>query len=65
MDPELRTAATVLEGDPPNPINPPLGCAFNPRCPQAFELCREVPPALIDGVACHAVNRPAIVAADA
>ena len=54
-----------VKGEIPNPINPPLGCAFNPRCPQAFELCREVPPALIDGVACHAVNRPAIVAADA
>ena len=54
-----------VKGEIPNPINPTLGCAFNPRCPQAFELCREVPPALIDGVACHAVNRPAIVAADA
>ena len=35
---------------------PPPGCAFNPRCPLAFDLCREVTPELIDGVACHAVN---------
>lgn len=35
----------VLEGDPPNPINMPSGCAFHPRCPQAIDRCREyVPP---------------------
>jgi peptide/nickel transport system ATP-binding protein len=45
-----------VKGEIPNPINPPPGCAFNPRCPLAFELCRREAPALIDGVACHAVN---------
>src|SRR5258708_7977636 len=39
-------------------IDPPPGCAFNPRCPLAFDLCRKQAPALIDGVACHAVNHP-------
>jgi oligopeptide/dipeptide ABC transporter ATP-binding protein len=35
----------VLEGEPPNPINPPPGCRFHPRCPLASDLCRrEVPP---------------------
>ena len=47
-----------VKGEIPNPINPPPGCAFNPRCPLAFDLCREQAPALIDGVACHAVNQP-------
>ncbi len=47
-----------VQGEIPNPINPPPGCAFNPRCPLAFELCRRQAPALIDGVACHAVNGP-------
>ncbi|RTE93929.1 MULTISPECIES: oligopeptide/dipeptide ABC transporter ATP-binding protein [Bradyrhizobium] len=45
-----------VKGEIPNPINPPSGCAFNPRCPLAFELCRKEAPELIGGVACHAVN---------
>ena len=48
-----------VEGEIPNPIDPPPGCAFNPRCPLAFDLCRNKAPELIDGVACHAVNAPA------
>jgi len=48
-----------VNGEIPNPINPPPGCAFNPRCPLVYERCREQAPALIDGVACHAVNDPA------
>ena len=45
-----------VKGEIPNPIDPPSGCAFNPRCPLAFDLCSKEAPALIDGVACHAVN---------
>jgi peptide/nickel transport system ATP-binding protein len=48
-----------VQGEIPNPIDPPPGCAFNPRCPLAFDRCRKEAPALIDGVACHAVNTPA------
>jgi peptide/nickel transport system ATP-binding protein len=48
-----------VKGEIPNPIDPPPGCAFNPRCPLAFDLCRRQAPELIDGVACHAVNDPA------
>jgi peptide/nickel transport system ATP-binding protein len=45
-----------VRGEIPNPIDPPPGCAFNPRCPLAFDLCRKETPELINGVACHAVN---------
>jgi peptide/nickel transport system ATP-binding protein len=48
-----------VKGEIPSPINPPPGCAFNPRCPLAFDLCRRETPNLINGVACHAVNSPA------
>ncbi len=48
-----------VKGEIPNPIDPPSGCAFNPRCPLAFDRCRREAPALIDGVACHAINDPA------
>ncbi|KJC45886.1 ABC transporter ATP-binding protein [Bradyrhizobium sp. LTSP885] len=47
-----------VKGEIPNPIDPPPGCAFNPRCPLAFDLCRQKAPDLINGVACHAVNSP-------
>ncbi len=33
-------------GEPPNPINPPSGCVFHPRCPRATDICREVEPPL-------------------
>ena len=52
-----------VKGEIPNPIDPPQGCSFNPRCPLAFDLCRQKTPELIDGVACHAVNSPAVVPA--
>jgi len=45
-----------VRGEIPNPINPPAGCHFNPRCPHANERCRIETPPLADGVACHAVH---------
>jgi peptide/nickel transport system ATP-binding protein len=50
-----------VKGEIPNPINPPAGCAFNPRCPLVFDRCRREVPQLVAGVACHAVNAPAEV----
>ncbi len=52
-------ARTPVQGEVPNPLNPPAGCAFNPRCPHANDRCRSERPALqtFQGVqvACHAV----------
>lgn len=45
-----------ISGEIPNPINPPSGCTFNPRCPFANDRCRREAPALVNGVACHAVH---------
>jgi peptide/nickel transport system ATP-binding protein len=45
-----------VKGEIPNPIDPPPGCAFNPRCPYVFARCRTEMPELIGGVACHAVE---------
>jgi len=47
-----------LPGDVPNPMSPPRGCRFHPRCPLAIPECKEIEPAFItiqDGrsVACH------------
>jgi peptide/nickel transport system ATP-binding protein len=49
-----------VKGEIPNPIDPPPGCPFNPRCPYAFDRCRTETPVLIDGVACHAVEEKRI-----
>ena len=53
-------ARRPIEGEIPNPIAPPAGCAFHPRCPWAFEPCRVDIPALAAdaedrAAACHAV----------
>nr|WP_114943681.1 oligopeptide/dipeptide ABC transporter ATP-binding protein [Microvirga calopogonii] len=45
-----------VRGEIPNPINPPTGCTFNPRCPFANDRCRTEIPSLIGGVACHAIH---------
>ena len=51
---------TPVQGEVPNPLNPPPGCAFNPRCPHANERCRTERPVLTAWqgmqVACHAVQ---------
>jgi peptide/nickel transport system ATP-binding protein len=53
-------ARTPVAGEVPNPLAPPAGCAFHPRCPHANDRCRAERPALIGpatcAVACHAVE---------
>ncbi len=48
-------ARTPVAGEVPNPLAPPAGCAFHPRCPLAQDLCRRERPQLVAGAACHAV----------
>ena len=59
-DPEHRKERIVLKGELPSPLDPPPGCAFNPRCPLAFARCRVETPALLPAgnvtAACHAVE---------
>lgn len=46
MDPDARTQVAPLAGDPPNPINPPAGCRFHPRCTLVEAVCRGMVPPL-------------------
>ena len=41
IDPETRREVVRLTGDLPSPAEPPRGCHFHPRCPQAMPVCRE------------------------
>ncbi len=53
-------ARTPVQGEVPNPLSPPGGCSFHPRCPHANARCQAERPALIAvqgvQVACHAVQ---------
>ncbi|MCX7902124.1 MAG: ATP-binding cassette domain-containing protein [Burkholderiaceae bacterium] len=57
-------ARTPVAGEVPNPLDPPSGCTFHPRCPHATERCRREAPAIQvyrhsagdSAVACHAVQ---------
>jgi peptide/nickel transport system ATP-binding protein len=53
-------ARTPVQGEVPNPLSPPTGCAFHPRCHLANARCKAERPALSEfkgvQVACHAVH---------
>jgi peptide/nickel transport system ATP-binding protein len=57
-------ARTPVGGEVPNPLNPPRGCTFHPRCPHANDRCRSEVPVLkfypgaagASQAACHAVD---------
>jgi oligopeptide/dipeptide ABC transporter ATP-binding protein len=66
-----RSGVPLLGGEPPNPIDPPSGCVFHPRCPRATEICKRIEPPLARYpgghlAACHhpiSVSREEIAAA--
>lgn len=58
LDPDDRGKMQKLVGEIPSPTNPPPGCKFQTRCPEAIDICRKVEPKLehsAEGheVACH------------
>ncbi|MBU6154000.1 MAG: dipeptide ABC transporter ATP-binding protein [Bdellovibrionales bacterium] len=63
-DPTYKKERVILQGDVPSPLNPPSGCHFHPRCPEARENCKQDMPMLksstkeADGhrAACHYAN---------
>ena len=52
-DPNLKRERMILKGDVPNPIEPPDGCRFHTRCPEAVARCRTESPPLVEMSAEH------------
>ena len=50
-DPFSRNKGVKITGEIPNPLNPPVGCGFHPRCPEARDICRVPPVPLLEAIA--------------
>ncbi len=61
------TSRVAVAGEVPNPLDPPSGCAFHPRCPHANARCRserpEMKPHGVAWVACHGIEEGRIATA--
>ena len=60
---KFRKKLKAIPGMVPNPVNPPSGCRFHPRCQYVMDICRTLEPETVEmgdrrTVACHKINPP-------
>ena len=60
---KFRKKLKAIPGMVPNPVQPPTGCRFHPRCQYVMDICRTIEPESVETgdrrtVACHKVNPP-------
>lgn len=53
---EMKPTSVTTKGEPPDPIDPPSGCSFHPRCHKSFEACSAVEPCLTEQEDGHQVK---------
>ncbi len=53
LDEAVRTSLDPIEGLPPDLIDLPVGCSFQPRCPYAFDRCTQETPYLMEHSEAH------------
>ena len=56
VDAQLKREIIRLQGELPSPVNPPSGCHFHPRCPEAMPVCRQSYPEVTQTSATHQVR---------
>ena len=59
--PNIKKNRIILKGDVPSPINPPNGCRFHTRCPEAISKCKNIEPIFVDisqnhNASCHLLS---------
>jgi len=67
---DLRGTKIILRGEPADPMNPPPGCPFHPRCPYSLAFCSQTEPPLVEIepghlVACHRADDLDLTGCDA
>jgi len=60
----LKPKKVISTGEIPSPVNIPIGCSFNTRCPFVMDICHQVDPAMVEAgkdhtVRCHLFTRSA------
>lgn len=58
-DIHVKKEEIILEGEVPSPLDPPAGCLFHTRCPDAWEQCRTQAPKLMDFICADGTKRSA------
>jgi len=63
-DEDQNVQKIILSGEMPSPLNPPPGCRFHTRCPEAIDICSKVEPEVItigtQQVKCHLYSDPGV-----
>jgi peptide/nickel transport system ATP-binding protein len=64
VEEEFKPKKVISTGEIPSPVNIPIGCSFNTRCPFIMEVCSRVDPVMVEAgkghtVRCHLFSQPA------
>jgi peptide/nickel transport system ATP-binding protein len=63
VEEEFKPKKVISTGEIPSPVNIPLGCSFNTRCPFILDVCKQIDPVMVEAgightVRCHLFSQP-------